>query len=148
VFVAPRTVVLRFPFAGTRPQTWPSRSGARRLLLGLRTGGLGDNYSMVVTTAPHSFGGPGGSSRLCTQGPAPHTEDLEFEGWLVEGFDSRSRTPERGAVRDGPQRPEPGRTSVAGILNCVRVLMKKEVMVFPPNGKAMSRRVQTNGLGN
>jgi hypothetical protein len=101
--------------------TWPSRLGARRLLLGLHARGLGDNYSTVATTAPYAFGGPDRSSWLCARGLAPHIDDREFEGWLVEGFNSRSRTPERGAVRDGPHRPEPGRTSAAGILNCVRV---------------------------
>jgi hypothetical protein len=77
----------------------------------------------------------------------PHTDDREFEGWPVEGFDNRSRTPKRRAARDGPQRLEPGRTSAVGILNYVRVLMKREVMVSP-DGKATSRRVQQNGLSN
>jgi hypothetical protein len=119
----------------TATTTWPSRLGARRLLLGLRARRLGDNYSTVVATAPYCSGGPGGSSWLCARGPAPHTDDRELEGWPVEGFDNRSRTPERGAVRDGPQQPEPERTSAADILKCVRVLMEKEVMVPPPRRK-------------
>jgi hypothetical protein len=56
------------------------------------------------------------------------------------------KTRERGG-EGGAQQPEPKRTSVAGILNCVRVLMKKEVMV-PHHGKVMSCRAQPNGLDN
>jgi hypothetical protein len=92
----------------TATTTWPSSSGARRLLLGPRARGLGDDYSTVATTAPHSSDGFGGSSRLRTQGPVPHIDDQEFEGWPIEGFDSRSRTPERGAERDGPSGRDPG----------------------------------------
>jgi hypothetical protein len=110
----------------------PPRLGARRLLLGSRARGLGDNHLTIAMTALHSSDGPSGSSRLCTQGPVPHTDDREFEGWPIEGFDSRSWTPERGAVRDGPQRSELRRTSAVGILNYIRVLLKNEVMVFPP----------------
>jgi hypothetical protein len=121
--------------------------GARRLLLlGPPARGLGDNYSTIATTAPHSSGGPGVSSRLYTRGTMPHTDDREFEGWPVEGFDSRSRTPKRRAARDGPQRLEPGRTSVVGILNCVRVLMKKEVMVSPLTERRQA--AESNRMGS
>jgi hypothetical protein len=129
---------------GTVTTTWPSRSGATRLPLGPRARGRGDNYSTIATTTPHSSGGLDGSSRLYTRGLMPHTNDREFEGWPIEGFDSRSRTPERGAVRDGPQRPKPGRTSAAGILNCVRVLMEKMVMVFPPTERRQA--VESNRM--
>ena len=63
----------------------------------------------------HAFNGP---SWLCARGLAPHTGDQEFKGWPVAGFDSRSWAPEQGAAKDGPQRPELGRTSATGIPNC------------------------------